>query len=179
MRQIIKALGVSLKYSFWIFCWLSHNPQPSLRHQFVLARSPMIRTPLPPPECKGCHSSTALRFHLFWSKNCTVNILLCLVYTENHNLIKLSIVLGQSTDRHSHHQPHMSRGAGGRQPAWTHFLLKRRQTGLLRDAGPTFRVFTATVRLYFFQTPSYTSPYCPPPSLCFIVMSVLSISHLS
>lgn len=47
--------------------------------------------------------------------------------------------------------------------------------------GPklTFKVFTATVRLYFFHTPSYTSPYWPPPNLCFMVMSVRSISHLS
>lgn len=46
-------------------------------------------------------------------------------------------------------------------------------------SSPTFSVFTATVRLYFFHTPTYTSPYWPPPSLCFMVISVRSISHLS
>ena len=29
------------------------------------------------------------------------------------------------------------------------------------------------VTLYLFQIASYTSPYCPPPSLCFITISVL------
>ena len=37
----------------------------------------------------------------------------------------------------------------------------------------TLSVLTAMVTLYLFQIASYTSPYWPPPSLCFITMSVL------
>lgn len=43
----------------------------------------------------------------------------------------------------------------------------------------TRRVLTAMVTLYRFHTASYTSPYWPPPSLCFMTMSVRSISHSS
>ena len=39
----------------------------------------------------------------------------------------------------------------------------------------TLSVLTAMVTLYLFQIASYTSPYWPPPSLCFITMSVLKI----
>ena len=42
----------------------------------------------------------------------------------------------------------------------------------------TLSVLTAMVTLYLFQIASYTSPYCPPPSLCFITMSVLGSREL-
>ncbi|MPC33442.1 hypothetical protein E2C01_026793 [Portunus trituberculatus] len=56
------------------------------------------------------------------------------------------------------------------------FLAAR---SLWRDIKLTLRVLTATQMLYLFHTASYTSPYCPPPSLCFMAISVRSISHSS
>ena len=49
---------------------------------------------------------------------------------------------------------------------------------ILFNVQLTLSVLTAMVTLYLFQIASYTSPYCPPPSLCFITMSVLGSREL-